>query len=132
MDYEKLLDGLYATLPAKKTSGERFEIPVADVFLQGNKTVIKNFDFLCTRLRRTPVELTKYFSKELASPGSPESGKLILQGKISSRLVNEKLVFYCESRVLCPECKKPDTHIDLVHGVKTMVCEACGAHKPVN
>ncbi|MFH0835315.1 MAG: translation initiation factor IF-2 subunit beta [Candidatus Micrarchaeota archaeon] len=131
-EYEKLLDKLYSNLPTKRTSGERFEIPVADCFLQGSKTIIRNYGDICSRLRRTPEELSKYLFKELATPGVISGQQLILHSKVNPRLVNEKLTSYCEIYVICRECGKPDTHLDAVdRNVRMLVCEACGAKKPV-
>jgi len=133
-NYEQLLEKAYSSIPASKTTGgERFEPPVAETFTQGNKTIIKNYGFICSRLRRKPEELAKYLSKELAAPAVIESNgeQLVLQTKLSNRTVNEKLSFYIQNAVLCSECGKPDTHITLTQGVRVLVCEACGARKPI-
>jgi len=131
--YDEMLDSVYASLPEKKSTGERFEIPLFDSFTQGNKTVVKNFDEVCSKLRRKPEELGKYLSKELAVPGSLEGPRLVLATKVNPRLLTEKLVSFCELRVLCKECGKPDTHVEHAEGrgVSVLVCEACGARRPV-
>ena len=42
--------------------------------------------------------------------------------------INKKLEEFTNKYVLCKECKKPDTHIEeLGHGLKQLICEACGA-----
>ncbi|MBM3229764.1 translation initiation factor IF-2 subunit beta, partial [Candidatus Parvarchaeota archaeon] len=91
MDYEKLLDRAYAALPHKSEVSERFEMPVAETFLQGSKTIFKNFDSIVGKIRREPELLTKYFSKELAVPCTVAGGKLTLHGKFYDRTINEKL-----------------------------------------
>ncbi|MBI5229491.1 translation initiation factor IF-2 subunit beta [Candidatus Micrarchaeota archaeon] len=132
VDYENLLDRVYSSLPEKKSSSERFEIPQADIFVEGNKTMIKNFDEICSRLRREPREVAKYLFKELATPGQVQGGRLVLQRKLYYKSVNEKIVSYIESCVLCKECKKPDTHTEAYdRNVKLLVCEACGARSPI-
>lgn len=132
-EYGKMLDEVYANLPKTKGSGERFECPVAESFVQGNKTIIKNFDFVCQTLRRDPRDLAKYLFKELAVPGTIGGGKqLVLQGRFYNKAINERIVSYCKERVLCDECGKPDTHVEAVErNVQLIVCEACGARKPV-
>ncbi len=132
LKYEQLLDVAYQSLPEKKSTGERFEIPVADTFLQGNKTLLRNFDALCQTLRRKPEEVSKFLFRELATPGALDGSRLLLHAKLSPRLVNEKIALYAQSHVICRECKKPDTYL-LSHGrgPKTLVCEACGARSPV-
>ncbi|MBM3229925.1 translation initiation factor IF-2 subunit beta, partial [Candidatus Parvarchaeota archaeon] len=48
------------------------------------------------------------------------------------RAINEKLSDFINSYVVCKECKKPDTRLmEGQHGIKTLVCEACGARAPV-
>jgi len=133
MDYEKLLDNVYRNLPERKKSGERFECPLADVMPQGNKEYIKNFDAICAALRRTPEELSKYLSRELASPVAVEGPRLVINSKIMPRIVNEKIQEYCNASVICRECGKPDTHLESTgdRGFKVLVCEACGARQPV-
>ncbi len=132
MDYEKLLDRAIATLPKKQESGERFEIPIADAFLHGTKTIIKNFDSICAKIRRSPEEVSKFLFRELAIPGKREAAQLILHGKINGRLINEKFTLYTQTHVICKECKKPDTHIEHAgRGPKTLICEACGARSTV-
>ncbi len=130
-DYNTLLDKLYANLPKKTSTGERFEMPVADAFFQGNKTVFKNFDFVCQRIRRKPEELAKFLNKELATPGVLDGPRLIFQSKVNPRLLNEKIALYVEQSVLCRECGKPDTHVEYGSPVNTLICEACGARRPV-
>lgn len=131
-NYEQLLDSVYAALPEKQVSGERFEIPAVDTFVEGNKTVVRNFSELCEKIRRKPAEVSKFLSKELAVPSAVEGARLLLHAKISARLVSEKFVLYCTTHVICRECKKPDTYLESHgRGPKMLVCEACGARSPV-
>ena len=69
--------------------------------------------------------------KELATPGVFDGPRLIFQSKVNSKLLNEKLTIYVEQSVLCRECGKPDTHVLYESPVNTLVCEACGARRPV-
>jgi translation initiation factor 2 subunit 2 len=128
MEYDKLLERAYSLLPDKAGSGVRFEMPVVESLTQGNKTIIKNFDEIVQKLRRTPEELMKYLSRELAVPMNREGAGLVLQGKFYDRVLNDKLKRYVESYVICKECKKADTKIvEVERRVKVIVCEACGA-----
>lgn len=132
MDYEQMLDRAYSLLPAKATKTDRFEIPVADVFVQGHQTVLRNFDFIAQALRRPPEMLAKYLFKELATPGDIQGNRLILNRKLNDRVLNERINAFTKTYVLCKECGKPDTSIsDLERGVKMLSCEACGARHPV-
>jgi translation initiation factor 2 subunit 2 len=132
MEYDALLERAYSSLPEKAGSAGRFEMPVVESFIQGNKTIIKNFDDICAKLRRTPAEIMKYLSRELAIPMSKEGAGLVLQGKFYDRALNEKLKKYVTTYVICKECKKADTKIAAVdRGAKVIICEACGARSPL-
>jgi translation initiation factor 2 subunit 2 len=130
-DYNTLLNSVFEKLPKKKATGERFEPPVAEAFLQGNKTVIRNFEMICQKLRRKSAELSKFLFRELAVPGTVVGAQLILQTKVPARLLNEKLTYYVDQCVMCKECGKPDTHIEYGQPVNTLICEACGATRPI-
>lgn len=131
-DYDELLERGYSQIPAKTSSGERFEMPIIDSMIEGSKTIVKNFEFVADRLRRKPRMLMKFYTKELAVPASLEGPRLVLQGKFGERVLNDRLKLFVELFVLCKECGKPDTSIsEDEHGSKMLVCEACGARAPV-
>ncbi|MBS3070437.1 translation initiation factor IF-2 subunit beta [Candidatus Micrarchaeota archaeon] len=130
--YEVLLERVKEKHSVKTSSGERFETPVFVISLVGNKTYIKNFEDVAEKLRRSKEVLAKFLFKELATPGVITGQELILQAKVQFRLLQEKLQSFIERMVLCKECGKPDTHLEH-HGrnVDFVVCEACGAKRPV-
>jgi translation initiation factor 2 subunit 2 len=130
-DYEQLLDRARAALPEKTLAFERFETPQLESFLQGSKTLVRNFDVILQKIRRPPEILSKYFSRELAVPVTIQGGKLVLNGKFYTRNLQDKLQAFVDAAVVCKECKRPDTKITEKDGVKTLVCEACGARAPV-
>ncbi|VVC00272.1 Translation initiation factor 2 subunit beta [uncultured archaeon] len=130
-DYEKLLDKARGALPDKTQAFERFESPRVESFLQGSKTIIRNFDAILQKIRRPPEMVAKYFSKELAVPVTIEGSKLVLNGKFYERNLSDKLQAFVDAAVICKECKRPDTKIIDKDGIKTLSCEACGARAPV-
>jgi translation initiation factor 2 subunit 2 len=132
-NYEQLLDNIYKNLPERsKGTGERFEMPRFEFFTEGNKTIIKNYKIVTDKIRRDPVFLSKYLSKELAVPLEVQGDRLVLQRKLTGDMVNKKLEEFVAKYVVCKECNRPDTNIvDIGHGVKQLVCEACGARKAI-
>lgn len=130
-DYEAMLDRARSVLPEKTLAFERFETPAIESLLQGSKTIIKNFDVILQKIRRPPEMVSKYFSRQLAIPATIEGGKLILHGKFYERNLRDKLQAFVDAAVVCKECKRPDTKIVEKDGVKTLICEACGARAPV-
>jgi translation initiation factor 2 subunit 2 len=129
--YEQLLKNAYSSMPEKKNSTERFEVPQAECLIQGNKTLIKNFEAMCKILRRDAKTVSKTILKELAAPGSMQGSALIIQGKFSDKIINEKISYYVKNYILCKECGKPDTHFEEMGRSTILVCEVCGARKPV-
>jgi len=127
-EYKDLLDRAWSKLPEKLHKHERFEIPAADVFIEGNRTIVRNFDEIAADLRRDPEELFKYLLKESASRGSLEKNRAVIQRRLKPGAVNDKINKYACEYILCHECKRPDTYITELAGEKIIKCEACGAH----
>jgi len=131
IDYEKLLERAYSEVKEVKTSGERFEIPKIKGHFEGKKTVLTNFFQIADHIRRDPDHFLKFILKELAASGTVDGDRLILNIKVPSSKINQKIEDYVREFVLCKECKKPDTEL-IKQGRLTFVhCLACGAKHPV-
>ena len=128
-DYESLLEEAYKEIKplVVKECFERWEILKANVQYNGNKTVICNFNQICSCLSRSCEHLAKFLSKELASFSKIEKDKLILNNRVSPEKINEKIKVYVNKYVICAECKKPDTELIKKDGLIFMHCLACGA-----
>jgi len=131
MDYEKLLKKARKELPESVLKTERFEIPKVKGHIEGNKTIISNFEQIANVFVRPVEHLLKYVLRELATPGEMRKGALIIGRKISASIVNEKIERYANEFVICPECKKPDTKLVKEGKVTSMKCLACGAWHPI-
>lgn len=131
MEYQALLKKAQQQIPEQTSSGDRFELPKVAGHVEGNKTIITNFKAICSTLRREPEHVLKYLQRELATPGIIQDARLILNRKLSSSSINEKLEQYVKEFVLCPECKKPDTQIRKEERVTTLKCMACGMKQPI-
>ncbi len=131
-DYDKLLSGIYANLPEKVTKTERFEMPKFEFFVEGNKTIVKNFKAVADKVRREPALIAKYLSKELAVPVEIQNDRLILARKLTGDIINKKFEEFVVKLVMCRQCNRPDTHIEeLGHGLRQLVCESCGARTAI-
>ena len=131
MDYETLLNKAYEKLPKVEESKERFSIPVAETFIQGNQTIIKNFSQITETLRREPSHVLKFLARELATPAGLSGNRAIFQSKISQKLIQQKIEAYFNEYVLCKECKKPDTKLIKEDRITFLKCEVCGAKSAV-
>ena len=130
-NYEKLLQEAYSKIKVVSVSTERFEVPKVQGQVAGKNTVITNIYEISSYVRRPVEHLTKFLQKELAVSGKLENNTLILNTKLNSHQVNEKVEQYVKEFVLCNECKKPDTEIISEKGIKFKHCLACGAKYPV-
>jgi translation initiation factor 2 subunit 2 len=130
-NYENLLKKAKASLPSTTTQTERFEIPKVQGHVQGNKTIISNFNQICSILRRDQQHLLKYLQRELATPAQIDGPRLILGRKLLSSLINQKIEQYTNNFVICPECKKPDTKLIKEDRIYFIKCMACGAKHPI-
>lgn len=131
MEYEQLLTRARERMPQSVTERERFEIPKAVGHLEGNKTIITNFQKIVDTLRRDPEHLLKYVLRELATPGVLKKGALVVGTKTSASRINEKIRQYALEFVLCPDCGKPDTSIVRDGELAFLRCQACGSKRPV-
>ena len=131
MEYDKLLTKLYKEVKPLETSTERFEIPKVKGHHEGTKTIITNFSEVVSKLRRPKEHLLKFLFKELATPGKTDGIRLILNRKLSSKLINDKVERYANEFVICPDCKKPDTELIKEHRINFIHCLACGAKHSV-
>jgi len=125
--YENLVEEAYEQIKQVSKSTSRFEIPKLDIQNIGNRTVFGNFMQVVSYLRRTPENVCKFLTKELASQGKFENDRLIFNRKIFSSQIKEKLELYVKRYVLCKECGKPDTELIKEDDFLFIHCLACGA-----
>jgi len=131
MEYEQLLDKAYKEIKVVPASSERFEVPSVRGQVAGKNTIITNIQEIASYIKHPVNHLSKFLLKELAVSGKIDNSRLILNRKLNSSLVNEKIQLYVKEFVLCHECKKPDTEIISEKGIKFKHCLACGAKYPI-
>ncbi len=130
-NYNKLLERAWTKLPEKLKSHERFEMPTATTFVEGNTTIIKNFNEVASMLNRKPEHMLKFLLKELAAPGMNDGNRVIIQRVLKKHIIDKKINEYAQEYVLCHECNRPDTKIGELEGHKIIKCEACGGWRPM-
>ena len=131
-DYELLLERAKKKLPTTLESHDRFQVPEADVMIEGKTTVIRNFGDIVDALRREPAHLLGYLLRELGTAGSMEGRRVVFKGKVAVAQVADRIKNYVDEYVLCSECSRPDTKIVKDGRILILVCETCGAHRPVH
>ena len=115
------------SLPEVVFVKERFIIPKVIGHIQGNRTIISNFQQIASTLGRNVEHMLKFVLKELATPGEiKKSGALIMGTKVPASRINEKVRQYAIEFVLCAECGKPDTKLEKEGELLYLKCTACG------
>lgn len=125
MNYEELLQEAYEKVSQIKPC-ERFSVPKVMGHIEGNKTIISNFQQISICIRRDAEHLAKFLGKELASSVVMNNGRLILSRKITLDDINKKIEKYVRLFIICPNCSKPDTEIIEHEGKNFIKCMACG------
>jgi translation initiation factor 2 subunit 2 len=129
--YGELLKRARTKLPEVQIGSDRFQVPEPDIMVDGRTTVIRNLQEIAGVLRRDPAHVIGHLARELGCPGVLDLPRGILKSKISKEAISQRLREYTEKYVICSECKRPDTHLDKQGRVTMLICEACGAQRPV-
>lgn len=129
--YEEMLKRAYSKLKTISRSSERFTIPKVEGFVAGKNTIVTNITAISSSLRRPIEDIIKFLQKELAVSSKIKDDRLMLNSRINSAKVNEKIELYAKYFVICSECGKPDTEIISEKGIKFKHCLACGAKSPI-
>lgn len=129
--YETLLERARAQLPPVRTDTERFVVPDPDVMSDGKNTIIRNFQEICGVLRRDPDHVIGFLAKEFGCPGVLDLPRGVLKSRLTKDQIATRIRDYTAKYVICSECKRPDTHLQKEGRLTLLVCEACGAQRPV-
>ena len=130
-DYNKLLERALKNKPEVCESINRCEIPKVTGRIQGNTTIINNFNQIVKFFNRDPLHLLKFLLRELATSGKLDENTLTFNRKLNPKFINEKIEKYANTYVFCPECGKPDTQIIPEKGTLFIKCMACGSKNHV-
>lgn len=123
-----MLDKVYEKIK-KGEIKDRINIIKPEIFFSGNKTIISNFEQFCNSIRRDKKQVAKFLYRELATSGSIEGRKLILQTR--SPILEDKIQKYLKNFVYCHECGKLDTILQKEGRFYILKCEACGARRTI-
>lgn len=131
LSYDALLQRAKKALPDALSSGERFQIPEADIVVEGKTTILRNFLDIAEAIRRDPTMVLTYLLRELGTAGAQDGRRVVFKGKVTAPQVADRIKSYVETYVLCQECGRPDTRLVKEDRVAMLECDACGARRPV-
>lgn len=100
----------------------------------GSKTVIPNIAEVGLSLHRDPGEVNKFFGCEMGAQTTynAETGRAIVNGHHTDKVLQQMVHKYIEAFVLCPNCRLPETDYKIKSGVIWHKCAACGAKEMVD
>jgi len=129
--YKTLLERAREHLPTVQVARERLQVPEPDIMTDGKTTVIRNLQEIAEVLRREPAHLIGHLARELGCPGVLDLPRGVLKSRVSKDAIAQRIREYTEKYVICSECKRPDTHLSKEGRFTVLICEACGAQRPV-
>jgi translation initiation factor 2 subunit 2 len=130
-DYNSLLKRVHSATAKERIDDDRFKVPKVDVFYEGNTTVLKNFDKIIDVLNRDANHFLKFLLGSVGTAGEISSGRVIFQGKIPIKTIQDRLDEYVVTYVICSECHRPDTHLVKKDRTLLIRCDACGAFRSI-
>jgi translation initiation factor 2 subunit 2 len=130
-DYKKLLKRAQGDAHTVKADKGRFVVPKVDIFYEGRTTVLRNFDKILDTINRDADHLLKFLLRELGTAGEKEGNRVMFQGKVQPRQIQERINAYIDMYVMCQECNRPDTHLVKEGRTILLRCDACGAFRPI-
>lgn len=103
-----------------------FSIPPVEVVTQGKNTLIQNYLAIVKQLKRESKHLKKFISSELGILTKVQGKQLWLSGSFTKSKIQQVLIDYIQTYIICPHCKKPDTHLKTSKKKQYLHCTACG------
>jgi translation initiation factor 2 subunit 2 len=130
-DYKAMLKRAYEQLPEQLEEQDRFQITRARVRRQGRRSVIINFTEIAESLQRKPEHLLKFLLKETATRGNYDGTRVVFQGRFTEDSIRNLIEIYTNKYVICPVCRRPDTHVVRDKRLSFLQCDACGARSSI-
>jgi len=98
---------------------------------EGQRTLFRNFADYPKIMRRDPLKLLQYLSKEFAVPAERIGDTAMFIGKRDPDDFTRLLKIYVKDYIECPTCTSPDTRIEKEKRISFLNCEACGAKSTI-
>ena len=108
----------------------RYKMPSINTHIENKKggtTIIDNIDDIAKKIKRSPGEIQKFFTKTLSCNVRYNREKgIVIDAKKESAELQNVLTEYINKFVLCPQCKNPETTMKTNKKRTTLTCGACG------
>ena len=130
-EYDALLERARDRIPTDISERNRWTMPIPEILVQGNQTIIRNFSAIVDAMDRDANHVYQYLINELGTSGTREQVRVMLKGRVPPKRIKEKIVGYVKTYILCEQCKAPDTRFIKEDRTTLLKCQACGATRPV-
>ena len=130
-EYDALIDRSRARIPPDISERNRWTMPIPEILVEGNQTIIRNFAAIVDAMDRDANHVYQYLINELGTSGTREQVRVMLKGRVPPKRIKEKIVGYVKTYILCEQCKAPDTRFIKEDRTTLLKCQACGATRPV-
>jgi translation initiation factor 5 len=114
----------------------RYKMPKPEMKWEGKgngvRTLVMNMFDVAKALKVPPTYPTAYYGFDLGAQYKydSENGRAVINGTWAEDVFMKSLNDFIKKLVLCPNCKLPETQIEIEKGEKIFLkCGACGAHK---
>lgn len=105
----------------------RYKMPKLNLTItrkNGGTTIVNNTTDICESIRRKPTQVIPYLRKSLNMSVSYKRGVWIIRGDCDATRLQQALMDYVKSYVLCGVCGNPETAF---LNAKTVQCQSCGS-----
>lgn len=114
----------------------RYKMPKPKIKWEGKgngvRTLVININDVSKALKVPPTYPTAYFGFDLGAQYKydHDTGHAVINGTWAEEFLMKSLNDFIKKLVLCPQCKLPETQMEIEKGDKIFLkCGACGAHK---
>ena len=93
---------------------------------QNTKTIICNIKDISLSIKRTIIEIMKFYTYELGTSAKFHNDKIYIKGKFDKIEINNILHKYIQNFIICSLCSLPSTFYKIKKLSIKLVCTACG------
>lgn len=126
--YSFLVERLYQLIGDVGISNKtKLSLPVPIFVRDGPKKIVWcNFNEICFRINRDPVNISEYVLAELGTTGKfSQDGKLVIHGRFTPKQMEPILKRYIELYVRCKNCKNNETTLTRRLKQNYLQCSTC-------
>lgn len=103
----------------------RYKMPAIDIEMVHGKTVLKNFQRVCSAISRPEEIVSRFLAQMIGTTACCKKGSWTLNGSFEKIKIQEHLFEFIDRYVLCPSCGNPETVFHKPKQFLYLKCLAC-------